>query len=276
MGVFDFLFGAGRRKPAVHELKWKLPEARLSLPVADANDAVGKLRKMGAKFLGGGRFHEVIHAKRFGEGVYGYFIVRTDPRTEKETLAFEGYMLDEDDKLNLDVESGFQIMSNLKSMGYEEAFERDATVWALRWRSLPVTVFQIKDAGSFVEASLPGVKFENVRNAQQKTAMDLFKKLGAREDDVLPTDVITLQYSAMQEQGAPGGGPDSQASGRPAAKPSKPFTLGSSSKKENAGKETGVELSEMRLEDSMPRDEKASGAGKNAGRTDGKRGKSLF
>ncbi len=262
MGIWDALLGSSKRKAAVHELKWKLPEARLSVPVADANGTVAKLKKLGAKYLGGGSFHEVVHAKQFGEGVYGYFLVRTDPRTEKESLVFEGYMLDEEDKLNLSVESGFQIMNNLKSLGYEEAFERELTAWTLSWKGLAANVFQVKGFGSFLEVALPATKFQNARDLNQKTALDLIKKLGLREDYVLPTDVITLQYTAQQQE--QGGAENTKLT---SSTPTKPFALGSTDVENEKPKGASRELQEVRLEDAEPesvKDEKpAKGKGKN-------------
>jgi len=204
--VRDFLLGR-KRKPPVHELKWKLPEARLTAPVPDAEEWVGKLKKLG-RFVGGGEFVDEIHAKEYGEGVYSYFIVRTDKKTQQEKLMADAYMLREEEKLGFDVESAYGIAENLEEMGYRMIFAREVTVWSFLSGALRVNVYSIVDFGDFVEISLAATKLDSVRKKNQEQAETLFGKLGVKKEEIIPTDAITLQFTLMQQaaQQQQGGG----------------------------------------------------------------------
>ncbi len=193
----------GRKKPIQHELKWKIPESRLSSPVEDAEKTVASLRKL-SKFVSGGQYIDAIYSKDFGEGVLAYFIVRTDRNTEKETLLFDGYMVqEEDEKLDVDLTVSFEMMKNLSSMGYRQEISRDITEWNFAHLGLAVSVYDVTDFGSFVQVSVPATKFEKTRESSEKNADALFDKLKISKKDVIPTDVITLQVMMGRQQGAP-------------------------------------------------------------------------
>jgi adenylate cyclase class IV len=197
MGLLSGITGLlpGKRKPLEHKLKWKLPEQRLCAPVADADKTVALLeKKVRAKFVGGGSYAEVVHAKQYAEGVYAYIMVRTDRRTEEETVVSDGYMIQEEDiHLGMDVTSAFKIDENLQSMGYRQAFSRDLKAWRFSYFELFATVFDITDFGQLVEIAIPATNFEHARERAEKRAKDLLAKLSVKDQDVIPTDVTTLQ-----------------------------------------------------------------------------------
>ena len=161
---------SGRKKPVVHELKWKIPESRSSAPLEDAETAVAQLRKLCA-FKSGGEYYDSVYTKEYGDGVFAYFLVRTDKRTEKETLVFDGYMVqEEDEKLGFDLETGFEMMKNLASMGYKQEFAREVTEWHFSYHLLSVSVFDIVDFGAFVQVSMPATKIEGTRRLAESGA----------------------------------------------------------------------------------------------------------
>lgn len=196
MGFLDFL---SPKKPK-HELKWKLPEARLSIPVDDAEKIVFALKKNKAKFVSGGEFADAVHAKKYGESVYGYFIVRTEKKTEREFVVADAYMLQEEDTLGSDVQSAYSVMEDLEKMGYREAFTREVTEWRFSYGVLRVAVFRTEGFASFVEIALPATKIESARELQEKQAFSLVGKLGFRKEDAIPLDVITIQMLEMQRK----------------------------------------------------------------------------
>lgn len=190
----------GQRRKPVHELKWKLPEERITAPLEDAEKLIRVLKKeKGVKFKSGGEFNEVIYSKSFGEETFAYFIVRTDPKTENETLLFDGYMLQEEDKLGLDIASSYSFRENLESMGYKETLSRSITLWVFSYLSLRLSVQSVEGVGDFLEVALPATKIEKVMETQQKQAGFLLKKLGFKLEDSIPTDVITLQILSMRQ-----------------------------------------------------------------------------
>jgi len=192
------LFKPKPRKP-VHELKWKIPEARYTVPLEDATPVIAVLKKH-AKFVGGGEFVDAVHVKEFGENVFSYFFVRTDKKTEEETLLFDGYMLQEDERLGVDVASAYSMTQNLEKLGYKEEFSREFTQWTFSYVGLSVRVLDVTDFGSFLEISLPATKFVKSRELNEKTAFKLLEKLGVKKDDVIPTDVATLQLVSLRSQ----------------------------------------------------------------------------
>jgi len=196
-GFWD-LFKPKPRRP-VHELKWKISEMRLTAPVEDSASVIAVLKKH-AKFVGGGEFVDAVHVKEFGENVFAYFFVRTDKKTEQETLLFDGYLLQEDERLGVDVASAYSMMQNLEKLGYKEEFSREFTLWKFFYIGLTVNVLDITDFGVFVEVSLPATKFVKSRDLNEKTAFKLFEKLGVKKDDVIPTDVATLQLVSLRSQ----------------------------------------------------------------------------
>jgi len=190
---------SGRKKPVVHELKWKIPESRSSAPLEDAETAVASLRKF-CIFKSGGEFYDTIYTKEYGDGVFAYFIVRTDKRTEKETLVFDGYMVqEEDEKLGFDLETGFAMMKNLASMGYKQEFAREVTEWHFSYHTLEVSVYDIADFGAFVQVSLPATKIESIRKLAEKSVDAFYEKLKVQKRDIIPTDVITLQVMLSRQ-----------------------------------------------------------------------------
>ncbi|MBI3587875.1 hypothetical protein HY995_04015 [Candidatus Micrarchaeota archaeon] len=201
---------AGVRKKTLgkeHKLKWKLPEARLSFPLQDAEETVGLLeKKVHAKFLGGGEYSEVVHAKQFGEGVFSYLLVRTDRKTEEETVVAETYMVQEEEKLGLEVTSAYKMMEDLQELGYEEALAREYTVWRFASLEIPLAAFSIEEFGDFLEVALPATNFVHQRERSEKRAYELVAKLGLKKEDAIPTDVITLQMAGEMEKAQKGKG----------------------------------------------------------------------
>src|SRR3989344_3869774 len=96
----------GKKKPPLHQLKWKIPEARLTAIVKDAEEQIAILRHK-ARFIEGGEYADTVYYKEYGEGVYTYFIVRVDNKTQSEKLLFDGYMIQEEENLNLEVASAY-------------------------------------------------------------------------------------------------------------------------------------------------------------------------
>ncbi len=189
----------------VHKLKWKIPESKLTAPVADANLLVPQLKKL-CKFIGGGEFVDAVNCKEFGENVFAYFIVRTNKKTEEEQVLFEGYMLQEEDKLGFDVQSSFSFMEDLGKMGYRQVLSREIELWSftlpaiLPANVLRVRLYSITGFGDFIEVSVPATNFQNQKTDMDKRANDLLSKLGVKKDEVVPTDVTTLQMLSQQEQ----------------------------------------------------------------------------
>jgi len=190
---------SGRKKPVIHELKWKIPESRASAPLDDAETAVAQLRKF-CVFKTGGEYYDTIYTKEYGDGVFAYFIVRTDKRTEKETLIFDGYMVqEEDEKLGFDLETGFEMMKNLASMGYKQEFAREVTEWHFSYHTLEIAVYDITDFGAFVQVSMPATKIEGTRKLAEKSLDAFFEKMKVQKRDIIPTDVITLQVMLSRQ-----------------------------------------------------------------------------
>ncbi len=194
----------GKRKPQVHELKWKIPEARLAAPVEDAENTVAMLRRK-ARFTGGGEYTDTVYYKEYGENIYAYFTMRIDNRTQAENLLFDGYMIQEEEKLNLEVASAYSMQPYLEKLGYKKAFDRRITIWQFTASIITITVYSIEEFGDYVEVSLPPTKFIKAREAAENFALNLIEKLGIKKDDVIPIDVNTLQLlqgkEAPQESG---------------------------------------------------------------------------
>ncbi|MEM4254964.1 MAG: hypothetical protein QXR53_01400 [Candidatus Norongarragalinales archaeon] len=190
MGFFDFLFPKKRK---MHELKWKLPEVRMVFPVKDAEKTVYELKKNKAVFANGGEYFDIIHAKEYGNGVFAYFIVRTEKLTQKETLSFDGYMLQEEDRLGFEVQSSYSMAEQLEKLGYREVLAREAQEWNFTFGIVRIKVLDVKNFGSMIEFALPETKIDRAREAQEKTLEILFKKLGFDKSKAIPTDAITLQ-----------------------------------------------------------------------------------
>lgn len=194
--------GIVKKDAVTHKLKWKIPEQRISCPVENPNDIVLVMeKKLKAKFLGGGHFSDVVHVKEYGQEIFSYIFVRTDLRNEEETVVADGYMIQEDGvKLGFDVSSANTMDENLSAMGYSSVFERRYNVWRFGYYNSIVSIFEIEQFGSFVEISLPATNFEKSRENDSKIADKLLEHLTIREEDVLATDVTTLQLlSTMQE-----------------------------------------------------------------------------
>ena len=190
---------SGRKKPVVHELKWKIPESRSCAPLEDAETTVSQLRKT-CVFRSGGEFFDSIYTKEYGDGVFAYFLVRTDKRTEKETLVFDGYMVqEEDEKLGFNLETGFEMMRNLASMGYKQEISREVTEWDFSQHMLSVSVYDIVDFGAFMQVSIPATKIESARRLSEKANDALFEKMKVQKRDIIPTDVITLQVMLARQ-----------------------------------------------------------------------------
>lgn len=208
LNSLDKLLGVKRpAKAKTHKLKWKIPEVRYTAPIEDPDKTVYAVEKvLKARFTGGGEYFESVHAKTFGQGVFAYILVRTDKKTERETVAAEAYMIQEEDVLGFDVTSGPTLDQDLETLGYHYAFNRDYEVWSFKSLNIPITVFDIEGFGSFIEIALPATDIDSQRDRDEKRVMDMFKKLGISEKDILPADVVTLQMLSNQEQYEKGGG----------------------------------------------------------------------
>ncbi|MFH1056717.1 MAG: hypothetical protein V1717_02905 [Candidatus Micrarchaeota archaeon] len=192
MGFLDFLFP---KKIKQHELKWKLPEVRITFEVKDAEKIVYDLKKNKAVFVSGGEFFDVIHAKQYGESVFAYFLVRSEKKTQKETLLFDGYMLQEEDKLGFELQSSYSMIEELEKLGYKEVLAREVEEWNFNFGVVKIKVLDVSKFGSFAEFALPETKFDRAREAQEKTLETLLKKLSLDKNDGVPTDAITLQLA---------------------------------------------------------------------------------
>ena len=202
MGLLESIDGllGIKKKANDHKLKWKLPEERITFPVEDADQAVGWVKsRLHARFTGGGEFFETVYSKEFGEGVFGYFLVRTDKKNERETVVAESYMLQEEDRLGVDVSSGFKIMQDFKQMGYQEAFQREYKVWWFRQLEIGITIYDISEFGAMVEFALPQTYYTKQREMSEKKLFDAVAKMGLEKQDGVPTDSITLQMMEMRQ-----------------------------------------------------------------------------
>lgn len=190
MGLFDAFLPKPRAK--THTLKWPLPELRYTAPVDDAEALVAKLKKEKAAFVSGGEFSDVVHAKAYGPA-FAYFIVRTDKKTQKEFVLFDGYMLQEGDRLGSEVTAGSYIARDLEELGYQRALARELTEWRFALGVLRVAVYEVDGFGAFLEVALPEAKTEKAREIQDKACKTLFKRLALKIEDAAPTDALTLQ-----------------------------------------------------------------------------------
>ncbi len=188
------------KKKPVHKLKWKLPEQRFSVPVEDAEARVAVLEKLKFRFVSGGEFMDVVHAKPYGEGVFAYFIVRTEKKTEDEHVMFDGYMIQEEEPLGLNLSSSFSFMEDLEQLGYKQSLQRAVTEWRFLALPVKVAVFDVDGFGQFMEFALPATNYEDERKRQEKKLDDLFKKFGFKKEEALPTDVVTLQWLSQQQE----------------------------------------------------------------------------
>jgi adenylate cyclase class IV len=62
-------------------------------------------------------------------------------------------------------------------------------------------VYSVGSFGDFLELALPATNFVHQREKAEKKAFELIEKLGLRKEDAVPTDLITLQYAAVAQQG---------------------------------------------------------------------------
>ncbi|NUN11277.1 hypothetical protein HUU53_01385 [Candidatus Micrarchaeota archaeon] len=190
-----------KKKPKLHMLKWGLPEQRLVAEVKDADKTVYALKKNKAKFVSGGEFIDRIHAKQLGETAFTYFIVRTEKKTENETILFDGYMAQEEEQLNLQLQNSYSIEEDLDNLGYAEAVNREVIEWRFNYSLIKASVFEIDGFGSFIEIAIPKTKLVRTRENQEKQAFELLEKIGIKKEEAIPTDVITLQLvQSMQEK----------------------------------------------------------------------------
>jgi len=182
-----------------HKLKWKLPEVRMTAQVEDAEKTVALVRKIAA-FKAGGEFRETVYFKEHYPQIYSYFTVRADKKTENEKLLFDGYMLQEEEKIDVDLAVAFEVEQNLKSLGYDVLFPRELTEWAFLYLMLPVKVQDVDGFGAFVELALPATDVETDRKKAEKMADLFFKRLGFAKEQVVPTDIVTLQLVLLQQE----------------------------------------------------------------------------
>ncbi|MFH1779732.1 MAG: hypothetical protein ABH803_01135 [Candidatus Micrarchaeota archaeon] len=189
-----------KKQAKQHSLKWGLPEQRLTGIIKDAEKTVYALKKNKAAFISGGEFIDVIHAKQLAPQVFTYFIVRTEKKTEKETILFDGYMAQEDENIDLEVQSSYSIQEDLDKLGYQEAFARAVTEWQFKLMLIKIKVLEIDEFGCFIEIALPKTKMERTRKNQEKQTLDFLEKLGVKKEEIIPTDVITIQMMESVEK----------------------------------------------------------------------------
>lgn len=220
------------KKKPVHMMKWGLPEARFTASVEDVEKKI-PLIKRSAKFVGGGEYIEEIHARDYGNGIYSYFIVRIDKKTEAEVVFSEAYMLREEDKLGFDAIDVYKMSQDFEKLGYKHLFDREIMVWSFKSIARFINAFDVRDFGYFVEVGLPATKLASMRDADEKWKDMMFLKLGIKKEDIIPTDSITLQLATMmdeqqQEQFAKqqGGSAGSDARTSPAPQPKKSMGFG--------------------------------------------------
>jgi|GEM_PF-835216 len=200
LSVLDKVLGI-RRKRKGHKLKWKLAEERVCVPVPDADSTVGNIEKKARpRFVAGGEYYDTVYSKEYGEGVYGYLIVRSNKKTEDETLVAETYMLNEEEKLGIEVAVGSKLRKDFGQMGYQPAFEREIRVWWFRQLEIGITVYDIADFGALVEFALPATNLTAQRDASEKRLFKLMETLGLKKDQGIPTDATTLQMVSMKEE----------------------------------------------------------------------------
>ena len=121
-----------------------------------------------------------------------------------ETLLFDGYMIQEEERLNLEVASAYTIQQYIEKFGYKKGFDRAITLWQFTAGIISITVYSIDEFDDFIEVALPGTKFVKAREAAENFAFNLLEKLGVKKDDVIPTDVNTLQLMQVKESGQAG------------------------------------------------------------------------
>ncbi len=205
LNPLDAIMTLFKKKKALHELKWKIPEERLTAQIEDAEKYIAALRKH-ARFISGGEFVDTVHAKEYGENVYAYFIIRVDKKTESEKLLFDGYMIQEDERLDVEVTSAFAVEPHLEKLGYKKSFMRELTLWQFNAGIVKITVYSITDFGDFIEMALPATKFVKARETTENFAFNLFQKIGVKREEVIPTDVNTIELfeekQRSQQQGA--------------------------------------------------------------------------
>jgi len=204
LNPLDAISALFKKKKPLHELKWKIPEERLTAQIEDAEKYIAALRKH-ARFINGGEYVDTVHAKEYGENVYAYFTVRVDKKTESEKLLFDGYMIQEDERLDVEVTSAFAVEPHLEKLGYKKSFMREVTLWQFNAGIVKITVYSITDFGDFIEMSLPATKFVKARETTENFAFNLFQKIGVKREEVIPTDVNTIELfeekQRSQQQG---------------------------------------------------------------------------
>ncbi|MBU1197578.1 hypothetical protein KJ765_03620 [Candidatus Micrarchaeota archaeon] len=199
---FDLMKELFPIKKPVHKLKWGIPEARFTAPIDDAEKIVSTIRKQ-AIFSGGGEFLEEIHFKDYGNNIYAYYILRTDKRSQEETVHFDGYMLQEKDRIGVDVTDAGKVSRDLDNLGYVYAFNREIEVWSFRSLTRVIAVFSVTGLGDFVEVALPETKIAKQRDKDSTWGEKFFARLKIDPKDIIPTDLITLQLVSMQQPQEP-------------------------------------------------------------------------
>jgi adenylate cyclase class IV len=197
MGLFDALLPKPRGK--THTLKWPLQELRYTAPVDDAEALVAKIKKEKAVFVSGGEFADVVHAKAYGSA-FAYFIVRTEKKTQKEFVLFDGYMLQEGDRLGSEITASSYITRDLEELGYQQALVRGVTEWRFLLGVLRVAVYDVDGFGALLEVALPEAKTDKAREIQDKACKTLFKRLAIKIEEAAPTDAITLQLVSQANE----------------------------------------------------------------------------
>lgn len=190
-----------RAKQTFHVKKWELPEEKLTVGIPDAHLAVAELKK-NLNFIGGGEFSDLIHAKEYGNGIFAYYIIRTEKHTEKEQVLFEGYMIQQTEKLGISLQSKYSMSRYLSDLGYKPFFQREIVLWSFMFNKTRVDVLDVAGFGAMIEISIPPTKIEAQRKADELSAISLLESLGIKKQEITPVDSITLQYYIMQQMAA--------------------------------------------------------------------------
>jgi hypothetical protein len=66
-----------------------------------------------------------------------------------------------------------------------------------------INAFTSADFGDFIEIGLPATKLPTMRELDEKWAYLTYERLGIKKEEVIPTDVITMQlFTIMQAEDA--------------------------------------------------------------------------
>ena len=131
-------------------------------------------------------------------------------------MFFEGWMLQESEKLGVDVAVGPQLMENLETLGYKQAFPREITLWQFKHGTLAINLYDVTDFGAFLEITIPETKIDKTQTELKGLPVSRGKLKGIvrilhspkemdkmEEGDVLVTAMTSPDFIfAMKKAGA--------------------------------------------------------------------------